>query len=241
MVSPKLTVLDEWRQRNAARESAGDAERVLIMTTIRSEYLIKDIPEFRERYGDTGHLIYDKSAPFLSDPMQDFIRLSPFCIVSSQDAEGHSDITPRGDPAGFVEIITPKILLIPDRPGNQRFDTFRNILTHPPVSVLFMIPGVFDTLRVNGRGFATRDPDLLERCAIKDRVPPVGLLIEVDEAYGHCSKAIRRSGLWSAETQVDRKIAPSLGDMMSAHLDYDQEKLDEMEGRIDRDIRTNMY
>ena len=208
---------------------------------IREEYLIKDIPEFRERYGDTGPLVYDKVAPFLSDPMQDFVRLSPFCVVSSQDAEGNADTTPRGDPAGFVEIITPKHLLIPDRPGNQRYDTFRNILTHPPVSVMFMIPGVFDALRVNGRGFATRDPELLARCAINGRVPPVGLLIEVDEAYGHCSKAIRRSGLWDTTTQIDRKQAPSLGDMMSAHLNYDQDKLDEMEGKIVRDVRLNMY
>ena len=212
-----------------------------VTNPIKPEYLIKDIPEFRERYGDTTHTIYDKSAPFLSDPMQEFVRLSPFCVVSSQDAEGHTDISPRGDPAGFVEILTPKFLLIPDRPGNQRFDTFRNILVNPPVSVLFMIPGVFDTLRVNGRGFATRDPDLLAKCAIKDRVPPVGLLIEVEEAYAHCSKAIRRAGIWDQETQIDRKLAPSLGEMMSAHQSYSQEVLDDMEGRIERDIRKNMY
>ncbi|MEP1963665.1 MSMEG_1061 family FMN-dependent PPOX-type flavoprotein [Tateyamaria sp.] len=210
-------------------------------SAIREEYLIKDIPEFRERYGDTTATIYDKSAPFLSEPMQDFVRLSPFCVVSSQDKEGHSDITPRGDPAGFVEIVTPRLLLIPDRPGNQRFDTFRNILQHPPVSVLFMIPGVFDTLRVNGKGLATRDPELLERCAINGRVPPVGLLIQIEEAYGHCSKAIRRSGLWAPETQIDRKIAPSLKDLMSAHLNYGQDVLDDMEGRIERDIKKNMY
>ncbi|MEP2640004.1 MSMEG_1061 family FMN-dependent PPOX-type flavoprotein [Roseobacter sp.] len=208
---------------------------------IRDEYLIKDIPEFRDRYGDTTHTIYDKSASFLSDPMQKFVRLSPFCVVSSQDAEGHSDITPRGDPAGFVEIVTPTLLLIPDRPGNQRFDTFRNILSHPPVSVLFMIPGVLDTLRVNGRGLATRDPDLLERCAIKGRVPPVGLLIQIEEAYAHCSKAIRRSGIWDPDTQIDRRRAPSLSDMMSAHQTYAQEVLDDMDRRIDRDIQKNMY
>jgi hypothetical protein len=109
------------------------------------------------------------------------------------------------------------------------------------VSVLFVIPGVFDTLRVNGRGYATRDPELLARCAIKDRVPPLGLLIEIEEAYGHCSKAIRRSGLWDPTTQIDRKLAPSLADMMSAHLNYSQETLDDMDSRIDRDIKTNMY
>ncbi len=225
------------RQANPIR----NLERTRMKNPIRPEYLIKDISEFRERYGDTTYTIYDKSSSFLSAPMQKFIRLSPFCVVSSQDAEGHSDITPRGDPAGFVEIVTPKLLLIPDRPGNQRFDTFRNILSHPPVSVLFMIPGVFDTLRVNGRGLVTRDPELLERCAIKERVPPVGLLIEIEEAYGHCSKAIRRSGIWNLETQIDRKLAPSLAELMSSHQNYEQGVLDDMEERIERDIRTNMY
>ena len=104
-----------------------------------------------------------------------------------------------------------------------------------------MIPGVFDTLRVNGRGFVTRDPELLERCAIKDRVPPVGLLIEIEEAYGHCSKAIRRAGIWDPGTQIDRKLAPSLSEMMSAHQNYDQDILDDMDVRIERDIRKNMY
>lgn len=209
--------------------------------TIRSDYLVKDIEAFRERFGDGGPRVYNKCASFLSEPMQDFIGLSPFCVVSSQNASGNADISPRGDPAGFVEIITTKIILIPDRPGNQRFDTFLNVLTHPPVSVLFLIPGVFDTLRVNGRGSVTRDPDLLERCAIKERIPPVGLLVEIEEAYGHCSKAIRRSGLWDEETQIDRNKAPSLGDMMSAHLDYSDEELADMEGRISRDIVKNMY
>jgi len=99
--------------------------------SIRSEYLVRDISEFRERYGDTGPLIYDKSASFLSEPMQDFVRLSPFCVISSQDNQGRTDISPRGDPAGFVHMVSPKILLIPDRPGNQRFDTFCNVLTNP--------------------------------------------------------------------------------------------------------------
>ena len=208
---------------------------------IRDAYVINDVAAFRKDHGEGGPLVEDKVAPFLSEPMQDFVRLSPFCVVSSQDADGNADTTPRGDPAGFVEIVSPKHLLIPDRPGNQRYDTFINIMSNPSVSVMYMIPGVFDTLRINGHGFVTHDPELLERCAINGRVPPLGLLIEIHEAYGHCSKAIRRSGLWDVSTQVDRKDAPSLGDLMSAHKDYDQEKLDEMEGKITRDIRLNMY
>lgn len=208
---------------------------------IKETFLINDIAELRADYGDGGPLVYDKVSSSLSTPMQDFIRLSPFCILSSQDADGHADSTPRGDPPGFVETVTPKHLLIPDRPGNQRYDTLVNVLSNPSVSVLFMIPGVLDTLRVNGQGFVTRDPELLARCAINGRVPPLGLLIDVREAYGHCSKAIRRAGLWDVKTQIDRKDAPSLGDLMSAHKTYDQDTLDVMEGKITNDTRNNMY
>ncbi len=210
-------------------------------TLIRDEYLIKDVATFRERYGDTGPTIYAKSSPVLSDPMQRFVALSPFCVISSQDDAGNTDISPRGDAPGFIEILTPDLLLLPDRPGNQRFDTFRNVLTNPPVSLLFLIPGVFDTLRVNGVGRVTRDPDLLARCAIKDRVPPVGLLIDVKEAYGHCSKAIRRSGLWNADKQIDRKEAPSLVELMMSHLEVSNEDWNAQDGRIQDDIKNNMY
>ena len=208
---------------------------------IRQEYVVSDLVEFRRRFGDTGSSIYDKSAPFLSEPMKRFIELSPFCVISSRGANGDTDISPRGDPPGFVEIISPTLLLLPDRPGNQRFDTFTNVLQDPKVSLLFVIPGVFDTLRVNGRATITRDPDMLERTAINGRVPPVGLFIEVDEAFGHCSKAIRRAGLWQQDSQIDRKSAPSLGDMMTAHLTYDVEEREALEGRIVRDIKRNMY
>ena len=208
---------------------------------IRPEYLVTDLAEFRERFGDTGPSIYNKSAPFLSAPMRAFVELSPFCVISSRNAKGATDISPRGDPPGFVKIITPTLLLLPDRPGNQRFDTFTNVLDDPHVSLLFLIPGVLDTLRVNGRALITRDPDLLARTAIKGRVPPVGLLVEVEEAFGHCSKAIRRSGLWDASAQIDRKTAPGLGELMSAHLEYDKAERADLEGRIVRDVQKNMY
>lgn len=208
---------------------------------IRGEHVINDVTAFREAFGEGGPLVEDKVASFLSEPMQEFVRLSPFCVVSSQDADGNADTTPRGDPAGFVQIVSPKYLLIPDRPGNQRYDTFINVMSNPSISVLLMIPGVFDTLRINGLGFVTQDPDLLERCAINGRIPPLGLIVKIHEAFGHCSKAIRRSGLWDISTQIDRKDAPSLGDLMSAHKDYHQEKLEEMEGKISKDILQNMY
>lgn len=210
-------------------------------TTVRDEYLIQDVDEFRERFGDTSERIYAKSNASLSDPMRRFVALSPFCVISSQDDQGSTDISPRGDAPGFVEILTPDLLLLPDRPGNKRFDTFCNVLLNPFVSLLFFIPGVFDTLRVNGVGRLTRDPDLLSRCAIKDKVPCVGMLIEVEEAFGHCSKAIRRSGLWKAQTQIDPKLAPSLVELMMSHIQANEKEWAAQDTRISDDIRDNMY
>ena len=209
-------------------------------THVNDAFLIKDVAEFRNRFGDTGPTVYAKSSPVLSAPMQRFMALSPFCVISSQDDSGATDISPRGDVPGFIELLSPGLLLIPDRPGNKRFDTFRNVLLNPPVSLLFLIPGVFDTLRVNGLGRVTRDPALLERCAIKDRVPPVGLLVEVKEAFGHCSKAIRRSGLWDEAVQIDRKLAPSLVELMMGHLEVSDADWNAQDDRIKDDIKNNM-
>lgn len=209
--------------------------------SIRTDYLITDLGDFRSRFGDTGPTIYAKSTPVLSAPMQQFVALSPFCIVSSQNAEGATDISPRGDAPGFVEVLEPGLLLLPDRPGNQRFDTFTNVLSNPPVSMLFLIPGVFDTLRVNGHGLVTRDPDLLSRATINGRVPPLGLLIQIEEAFGHCSKAIRRSRLWDIDGQIDRKSAPSLVELMMSHLEVSEADWQAQDQRITADVKNNMY
>ncbi len=209
--------------------------------SIRQDLLVRDISDFRVQFGDTGPSIYAKSSPVLSEPMQRFVEQSPFCAVSSQDARGRTDISPRGDKRGFVDIIHPGLLLIPDRPGTQRFDTFCNVLENPPVSVLFLTPGVFDTVRVNGTGLVTVDPDLLAGSAINGKVPKVGILIEVEEAFGQFAKAIRRAGLWNVEAQIDRKTAPSLIELMMSHLEVSEADWTAQDQSIVADIDDNMY
>jgi PPOX class probable FMN-dependent enzyme len=120
-------------------------------------------------------------------------------------------VSPRGDPAGFVHIVDDHTLLVPERPGNRLADSLRNILLNPNVGLLFLIPGVGDTLRVNGRAVITTDPDLLEPLAVEGKTPRLGLVIDVDEVFTHCSKAFIRSDLWNPKRHLERAELPSQG------------------------------
>jgi uncharacterized protein len=137
-------------------------------------------------------------------------------------------VSPRGDPAGFVRILDERTLLIPDRPGNRIADTLRNILANPHVGLLFLVPGVTDTFRVNGRASIVDDPELLAPSAMEGKVPKLGLLIEVDEAYTQCSKAFVRSDVWNPEHHVDRDELPTNGEILRSLRDdgFDAEEYD---------------
>jgi len=124
-----------------------------------------------------------------------------------------SDCSPKGDPAGFVTILDNRTLAIPDRPGNNRIDNLRNIVTDPRVSLLFLIPGVGETLRVNGLAHITTDPELLTSCEIKGKLPRTVIVVRIQAAYFHCAKAIARSDLWNPATHVPRDSLPSAGQM----------------------------
>lgn len=209
--------------------------------TLREDQLIRSEAELRERFGDTHKTIYEKSSARLTPPMRRFIELAPFCCISSHDADGRPDLSPRGDAPGFVAMPDDRTLLIPDRPGNQRYDTIRNVLVVPQVSLIFMIPGVFNTLRVSGRARASRDPALLSRFAVRGKEPLMVLAVTVEEAFGHCSKAIRRAALWSDEHKIEHRAAPSLAEMMADHMDLSAEDYSDMQDRIRRDLQTKMY
>lgn len=208
---------------------------------LREEYLIKSTEELRDLFGDTSERIWTKATDSLSSPMKRFIALSPFCCIASHDSAGRSDISPRGDAPGFMKVADDRTLVLPDRPGNRRYDTFRNIFEVPEVSVIFLIPGVFDTLRVNGRAQVSHDPALLEQFPVNGKLPKIVTVITVDEAYGHCSKAIRRGHLWDGEFEIDPKSAPSLLEMMTAHLALKDEEVRETDEVIEHDIAHFMY
>ena len=182
---------------------------------------ITDERALREVLGDPSEVVLSKIAPRLNPLTRQFIERSPFLCIATSSPDGACDVSPRGDPAGFVRILDEGTLLLPDRPGNRIADTLRNILANPHVALLFLIPGVGDTFRVNGRARLVEDPALLAASAVEGRAPKLGILVEIDEAYTQCSKALIRSDLWNPERQIDRSELPTSGEIMRAVRDGD--------------------
>jgi uncharacterized protein len=168
----------------------------------------------RSLLGEPSDLVRSKIADRLNDVTRKFVERSPFLCLATSAADGTCDVSPRGDPAGFVRILDERTLLLPDRPGNRLADSLRNVMQNPHVALLFVIPGVTDTFRVNGRATIVTDPELLEACAVEGKTPKLGLRIEIQEAFTHCSKAFLRAQLWDPERYVPREDLPSNGELM---------------------------
>ena len=199
------------------------------------EHVIETVEELRSSYGEPSERAVKKSLERLDRHCRRFIELSPFVVLASAGADGRVDCSPRGDPAGFVAVLDERRILLPDRRGNNRADSLMNVVENPYVGMLFMIPGVDETLRLNGRATLTTDPILLEPLAVNGRVPRSGLVVEVEEVFLQCTKALVRSRLWADETRVDRKAAlPPFGQMLADHIgESDGEK-------VDREIRARV-
>jgi uncharacterized protein len=159
----------------------------------------------------------DKVLHTLDKYCRRIISLSPFCIVATQGPNG-ADVSPRGDPAGFVRVLDDRTLLVPDRVGNNRLDSMTNLLVNPRIGMLFLVPGMNETLRINGTARITDDARLLAASVVRDRAPKVGLVVAVEEAFLHCAKALVRSALWDGSRHVDRSILPSYAQMLLEHV-----------------------
>ena len=160
----------------------------------------------------------DKVLTALDKHCRAVIERAPFCVIATQGPNG-ADVSPRGDPPGFVQILDDRTVLLPDRVGNNRLDGMANLLTNPRIGMLFLVPGMNETLRINGTARITDDSRLLEPCAVQGKPPKVGLLISVEEAFLHCGKALIRSGLWKLETQIDRSELPTYAEMLRDHVE----------------------
>jgi uncharacterized protein len=187
--------------------------------------------ELREIIGHPHPGATDKIVNRLNGLTRQFIERSPFVCVATGRPDGGLDISPRGDPPGFVRILDERTLLLPDRPGNRIADTLTNLLEDPRIALLFLIPGVGDTFRVNGRARIVDDPELLAPSAVEGKVPSLGLLISIEAAYTQCSKALIRSDLWNPERHIDRSELPSSGKILRSLTDaefdadgYDRER-----------------
>ena len=171
---------------------------------------IHDAEELRSHFGTVHPFAQNKVLTRLDSFCRDFIALSPFLVLATSDGS-RADASPRGDAPGFCQILDDATLLIPERRGNNRVDSFGNLLASPAVGLIFFVPGINETLRVNGKGRITREPDLLEPQAVQGKVPTAGLVVEIEEAFFHCGKALIRSKLWDPSSQVERSAFPTLG------------------------------
>jgi PPOX class probable FMN-dependent enzyme len=170
----------------------------------------------RELIGEPTELVCAKITDRLNPLTRQYVERSPFVLVATSDPVGSCDLSPRGDPAGFVRILDDRTLLLPERPGNRIADTLTNIVANPHVGLLFLVPGATETFRVNGRATLTTDAVLLAPSAVEGRVPRLGIIVDIDEAYTQCSKAVLRSGLWDPDRFTSQAELPTNGEIHRA-------------------------
>lgn len=183
----------------------------------------------------------DKVLDRLDEHCRRFIDHTTFALVATWSADGRADISPKGDPPGFIAVIDDRTIAIPDRPGNGRIDTFLNVVEQPAVGLLLLVPGILETCRISGRGTVTCDPELLDRMVTRGKRPKLALVVEVDEAFVHCGKAVRRGSLWDPEGQVDRGTFPTMGQMLHDHARPAALTRAELSDIAQDDLHNNMY
>jgi PPOX class probable FMN-dependent enzyme len=201
--------------------------------------LIDTQEQLRDHYGVLHPLAVRKVHARLDDFCRRFIALSPFVVVASFDAEGRADASPRGDAPGFVRIVDDVTLLIPDRPGNNRVDSFGNIVSTGRVGLLFLVPGINDALRVNGGARVTTDNSFLQLDSVAGKLPRGGLLVSVEEAFFHCGKAVMRSQLWATGSQVPKNSFPGIGRIISEQLKEGDPA--ELERAVEEESKKTLY
>ncbi len=191
--------------------------------------------------GVPQELTIGKIADRLNDLTRQFIERSPFVCVATARPDGGLDVSPRGDPAGFVRILDERTLLLPDRPGNRIADTLTNLLADPRIALLFLIPGVGDSFRVNGRAKIVDDEELLEESTVEGKTPKLGIVVDIEEAYTQCAKALIRSDLWNPERHLDRSALPSGGEILRAVSDAELDAEEYEKARAERYARRENF
>ena len=212
----------------------------------KTDAVVASENELRGNYGEPMDIALMKQLGKLDAHCKNFISRSPFLCIGTSAADGKADVSPRGDPPGFVQVLDDNTIFIPDRPGNNCLDTMSNIVANPDVGLLFLIPGFEDALRVNGKATLVKDKKILERCAVNRKVPTMGIMVEINEAYLHCAKAVRRSKLWEAESQQDRKKMPTLAQMILEQVATPEkqptkEDIKEGDEFIEDNYKTGLY
>ncbi len=206
----------------------------------RFQDVVSSEAELRDVIGAPSGKVDAKVISFIDDLAAAFIAQSPFVLIASANAAGEMDVSPKGDPAGFVRVLDEKTLAIPDRVGNRRLDTFRNVVQNPRVGLIFLVPGVAHTLRVSGKAIIVRDRALRESMAVKGKLPDHVLVVEVERVLSHCAKCMVRSHLWQPEAWPDAAGVPTLAEILVAHAGL-AETVDEVHTFLEKDAREQLY
>jgi uncharacterized protein len=206
----------------------------------RFQDVVTSEAELRDLLGSPSERAGVKVVPVVDDFAARFIAASPFVLIATANAAGEVDVSPKGDPAGFVKVLDETTLAIPDRLGNRRLDSFRNILQNPDVGLIFLIPGVNHTLRVSGKAIIVRDRALRESMAVDGKLPDHAVVVDVERVLSHCPKCMIRSHLWKAEGWPDASEVPSLAEILVAHTKL-ADTVAEVQTVIDEDSRQHLY
>jgi hypothetical protein len=202
---------------------------------------VKNKMQLRAIYENPDDMSVKKSLTKLDKHFKHFINLSPFLVLSTVRDDGFCDASPRGDAPGFVRILDDNNLFLPDRPGNNRLDSITNILNNPGIGLLFMIPGLDETLRINGKAQIISDITLLESSMVNKKIPKSGLKININECYIHCGKAIRRSKIWNKETHIEKGLYPSIGKIIVDQIAPSGMSVEEVDAFAEEQYKKTLY
>lgn len=199
---------------------------------------ITSLEEIEDMIGTPSKLAENKVVHHLDEDCISFIKASPFLVISTSNQSGNCDASPRGDKAGFVHILDEKHFIIPERPGNRRIDSIKNIITNSQIGILFIIPGLNETLRINGKAIITSDKNLLNQLEANGHIPSLGIIVEVEEIFIHCAKAFIRSSIWNPENWPKKKDYPSPSQMLARHT---RTKKTEVEKQLKESYLKRLY
>lgn len=214
------------------------------MSVDSPDFVVTDERTLRSMFSAQTSLAVHKVQSSLDVHARAFIRRSPFLCIGTQDLNGRADVSPRGDPVGFVKILDEHTLAIPDRIGNNRLDSLVNIIANPSVGLLFIIPGFDDTLRVAGRAKVVTDPEIITTMEVNNHLPKVAILVEVTEVFMHCAKAFRRSRLWDPGRFQDRGEMPSLSKIIldqTTGAPPDQDAMRKIDDDLEEEYKKTLY
>lgn len=195
------------------------AERMPVMAAGARErieaHAVTSVDALKEINGEPRQLIAEKATDYLTPLLVDFLNACPYFMLATSNADGSCDVSPRGDAAGAVRVLDARTIALPDRPGNRRIDSLKNIVSNPHVGLLFIIPAVDETVRINGRATITQDPELLSTMQMQGKTPKLAIVVDIDEVFTHCARSILRAGLWAPATWPDPDTIPTLAAMLA--------------------------